>query len=57
MSGHVRLIATETAEVAELRPQMVVALDGGIRHRVEAVEDSVCLLTMGGAAQSTGVES
>ena len=50
MSGHVRFIATETAAAVELRPQMVVALDGGIPHRVAAVDDSVCLLTMGGAA-------
>ena len=50
MSGHVRLIATKTAEEVELRPQMVVALDGGLAHRVEAVEESVCLLTLGGAA-------
>ena len=57
MSGHVRLIATETADVVELRPQMLVALNGGIQHRVEAVEDSVCLLTMGGAIGSNDVEA
>ena len=56
ISGHVRLIATQTEVVVELRPQMLVAVNGGIQHRVEAVEDSVCLLTMGGSALSTAVQ-
>lgn len=47
ISGRVRF--TTANEALELGPQMVVTLDGGIAHRVDAVEDAVCLLTLGGA--------
>ncbi len=45
LSGKVRFATEE--ESVELAPQMVVALDGGITHRVEALEESVCVLTIG----------
>ncbi|GAC1384459.1 MAG: hypothetical protein NVSMB42_02510 [Herpetosiphon sp.] len=53
ISGHVRFVTTATAESVDLRPQMLVTIDGGIPHHVEAVADSVCLLTMGGGAKAT----
>ena len=48
ISGRVRFTTADKA--VELGPQMVVTLDGGITHRVDALEDAVCLLTLGGAA-------
>jgi quercetin dioxygenase-like cupin family protein len=48
ISGRVRF--TTANEALELSSKMVVTLDGGISHRVEAMEDTVCLLTLGGAA-------
>ena len=48
ISGRVRF-STDGAPV-ELGPQMVVTLDGGIAHSVDALEDTVCLLTLAGAS-------
>lgn len=49
ISGHIHFTVAD--EVVELGPQMVVTLDGGIVHRVESVDEAVCLLTLGGAAK------
>lgn len=48
ISGEVRF--TAAGEAVLLGPHMLVTLDGGIAHSVDAVEDAVCLLTLGGAA-------
>jgi quercetin dioxygenase-like cupin family protein len=48
LSGRVRCVAAEQA--IELGPHMVLALDAGIAHRVEALEEALCLLTFGGTA-------
>jgi quercetin dioxygenase-like cupin family protein len=48
-----RVCFTSADKAVELGPQMVLTLDGGIKHRVDALEDSVCLLTLGGAADDT----
>jgi quercetin dioxygenase-like cupin family protein len=45
LRGHVRFAAAE--QTVDLRAGMLVALDGGITHSVEALEDSACLLTLG----------
>lgn len=47
--GKVRF--TTADESVELAAQTVVALDGGIPHAVEALEESICLLTIGSASQ------
>lgn len=49
VSGRVRFVTTD--ESVELGPQTVVALDGNVPHSVEALEESVCLLSIGGVAQ------
>jgi quercetin dioxygenase-like cupin family protein len=51
INGRVRFITDDKA--VELGPQMVLTLDGGIKHRVDALEDAVCVLTLGGAADNT----
>jgi quercetin dioxygenase-like cupin family protein len=48
INGRVRFATGE--QTVELGPQMMVALDGGITHAVEAIEASLCLLTIGSAA-------
>lgn len=48
ISGRVRF--TLANKSLELGPNMVVTLDGGIEHRVDAVESAVCLLILGGPA-------
>lgn len=45
ISGRLRFATAD--QTVELGPQMVVALDGGITHNVEALEESVCVLTIG----------
>jgi quercetin dioxygenase-like cupin family protein len=47
LSGKVRFGTPD--QVVELTPQMALALDGGITHSVEALEESVFLLTLGDA--------
>jgi quercetin dioxygenase-like cupin family protein len=47
ISGRVCFATAEQS--VELGPQMVVALDGSITHNVEALEASLCLLTVGSA--------
>lgn len=47
--GRVRF--TTADQSVELVAQTVVALDGGISHTVEALEESLCLLTIGSVAQ------
>jgi quercetin dioxygenase-like cupin family protein len=44
ISGKVRFSTAEQS--VELGPQMVVALDSGIPHAVEALQESLCLLTI-----------
>jgi quercetin dioxygenase-like cupin family protein len=51
ISGHIRVTAEGAA--MDLGPDMVVTLDGGIAHSVDAVADSVCLLTLAGASTPT----
>jgi quercetin dioxygenase-like cupin family protein len=51
ISGRIRFTTDDKA--VELGPQMVLTLDGGIKHRVDALEDAVCLLILGGAADDT----
>jgi quercetin dioxygenase-like cupin family protein len=48
ISGKIRF--TTADQQVELAPQMVVALDDKITHAVEALEEAVCLLTIGGTA-------
>jgi len=45
ISGRVRFATAE--QTVELAPQTVVALDGSITHNVEALDESLCLLTIG----------
>jgi quercetin dioxygenase-like cupin family protein len=45
ITGRVRFTTTDQA--VELEAQMMVALEGGITHAVEALEESVCVLTIG----------
>ena len=47
LSGHVRFVTLDTGVMLDLGPQMMATLQGGISHRVEAVDDAVCLLTLG----------
>lgn len=47
INGRVRFVTGEQS--VELAPQMMVALDGGVTHAVEALEASLCLLTIGSA--------
>ena len=49
ISGSVRFATADDS--VELGSQTVVALDGSVPHSVEALEESVCLLSIGGAAQ------
>ncbi len=48
ISGKLRFATAD--ESVELGPQMVVALDGKVPHTVEALEESICLLTIGSPA-------
>lgn len=47
ISGRVRVTAAD--DTIDLSPHMIVTIDGGIAHRVDALEDAVCLLTLAGA--------
>jgi quercetin dioxygenase-like cupin family protein len=47
ITGRVRFTTTDQA--VELEAQMMVALEGGITHAVEALEESVCVLIIGSA--------
>jgi quercetin dioxygenase-like cupin family protein len=46
--GRVRFTAGEVAE--EAGPETVLTCDAGVRHIVEALDDAVCLLTIGARA-------
>ena len=48
--GRVRF-ATSDGEV-EAGPETVLALDGGVRHAVEALEDAVCVITIARGGRS-----
>ncbi len=48
LSGKVRFATQD--ESVELEPHRVVALDGRIPHTVEALAESICLLTIGSAS-------
>jgi len=48
--GRVRF-ATSDGEV-EARPETVLALDDGVRHAVEALEDAVCVITIARGGRS-----
>jgi quercetin dioxygenase-like cupin family protein len=43
--GRIRFTTPEDGEV-EAGPETVIACDAGVRHAVEAIEDSVCVLTI-----------
>jgi quercetin dioxygenase-like cupin family protein len=51
ISGHIRF-STPEKEI-ELGSQMVVTLEGSISYSIDAVENTVCLLTLGGAATAS----
>ena len=48
--GRVRF-ATSDGEV-EAGPETLLALDGGVRHAVEALEDAVCVITIARGGRS-----
>ena len=52
--GRVRFTAGDVAE--EAGPEMVLTCDAGVRHIVEALEDAVCLLTIGARAAEEASE-
>lgn len=51
INGYVRLITD--SRTLDLRANTVVTCDGGIEHAVEAIEESVCLLTLAGPTAPT----
>ena len=50
--GRVRFTAGEVTE--EAGSETVLTCDTGVRHRVEALSDSVCLLTIGARVAAEG---
>ncbi len=44
--GRIRFMVAE--EVAEAGPEALLTCDAGVRHKVEALSDAVCLLTIAG---------
>lgn len=47
--GRVRFSTTD--EDTEAGPESLLACDAGVRHAVEALEDTVCVLTIAGGAR------
>ena len=43
--GRIRFTTPEDGEV-EAGPETIIACDAGVRHAVEALEDSICVLTI-----------
>ena len=41
-------------EALEAGPEVLLTCDAGVRHKVEAVSDAVCLLTVAGGRSKTG---